>query len=373
MQVLGGYGYCQCNDGTYLASVSPSVACATCSLACATCSGMATACTSCQNGLMLDTGASTCNACPSGTYFSNGVCSNCYAKCNTCSGPLESNCLTCKGGMNFTNGLCVCSPGYYWSQPDLLFEVCDLNCLTCFGSSKNCTSCSSNKTLDATTRTCSCSNNTFYDAASGNCLKCDSGCLTCKGVGISDCLSCKDPQMNLAFGSCVLSCPDDYFADFSHVCQICPKSCKKCQNSTICSICFDGYVLNSQNSCVMHKKVYANMTTVTNPTAFLINFSERWSYLMDNIQNLMNVTINGLQNNNFTFTINNNNNSNSSLILINYKNDLNGSTLTLNVTITINYSAISLEFMLVDNNFQSPLQSYINCPQNYYYDSSTNY
>ena len=370
MHVPGGYGYCQCIDGTYLSSISPNLTCAACNSNCATCTEMASICTSCANGLVLNSSTRTCSVCPSGTYFSNGACLTCYPKCDTCLGPLESDCITCKQGMNFTNQACVSSPGYYWDLANVTLSLCDLNCLTCFGSIMNCSSCSSDKTLDPVTNTCNCGNETFYDKTSGKCLNCDSSCLTCDGTGVSNCLTCKDPSKNLAFGQCMTTCPDGYFADSNHVCQMCQKICKKCQSSTICNICVDGYVLNSNESCTMQKKIYANMTAVTNPTSFIIHFSEHWGYLMDNVQNLMSVTINGLPNNNFSYSLTNNNNTNSTLILINYKNDLNDTTLILNVTITIDYSSISSEFILVDKQMQSPLISYINCPQNYYYDAS---
>jgi len=91
---------------------------------------------------------------PNNTYFideEKKLLNYCHSSCETCFGEKEDQCLSCKNGYIIKEGKCSdqCPDGYY-KDSNGTCQVCNSNCLTCKGPSKednnNCQSCDPNKT-----------------------------------------------------------------------------------------------------------------------------------------------------------------------------------------------------------------------------------
>ena len=75
-----------------------------------------------------------------------------------------------------------------------------------------------------------------YQDAYGRCLSCDNQCKSCTGPGPSACSACKNYSLD---GSCVLTCPDGFFADDAFACHACSTGCKTCSSATVCLTCYN--------------------------------------------------------------------------------------------------------------------------------------
>ncbi|EAS00824.2 zinc finger lsd1 subclass family protein (macronuclear) [Tetrahymena thermophila SB210] len=184
--------------------------------------------------------------CPTTTYIDqNRECHDCDASCATCGGPNNTDCITCPPGkLLYNNGgwTCVsnCPATNYYSDGTKC-QKCDSSCLTCFGgSNNNCQTCNAGVFLYQNQCLASCPSNTFV---SGNpqtmickqCLKCDAGCLTCKGPLSTNCLACQTGKY--------------LFQDNS--CQTCNPKCQSCKGNqpTDCLTCPSGKYMFADNSC----------------------------------------------------------------------------------------------------------------------------
>ncbi|XP_023221254.1 furin-like protease 2 [Centruroides sculpturatus] len=79
--------------------------------------------------------------------------------------------------------------------------------------------------------------------------KCSKTCKECNGPRRNDCTDCDFPSHYLFNGECVSECPDGYFANQYHHCQLCHITCLKCIGHEMgqCQACIQGYVLHGGN------------------------------------------------------------------------------------------------------------------------------
>jgi hypothetical protein len=236
--------------------------CNTCDTNCKTCDGSASSCTSCNNGLYLSgqlclqCNPSNCLTCSSATYclscspgktLVNNTCQPCHPSCATCSGPSSTQCSSCQPSATLSSNTCTCASTKYLTTTGECLS-CDSNCLTCSLASTTCTSCTAPKILisglctgcDSSCLTCavlptsctSCANDKYLNAAT--CEPCHKNCLTCTGASASHCKSCK-ALASLPSGQTVGSCTcaAGYFTDGNTGnCLLCDSSCNTCQGSS---------------------------------------------------------------------------------------------------------------------------------------------
>ena len=143
-------------------------------------------------------------------------------------------------------------------------QICSGSCLYC-GTSYYCTSCTQG--MYNTQGTCynSAIGPSFmldaiereYKAVPASLNPCYSSlCLECNDTTLK---YCKNPIDNNTFcirntmffnSSCFLQCPATTFSNNSVNCSVCPNNCSACSNSTTCTACLPGYLLNSTQYCV---------------------------------------------------------------------------------------------------------------------------
>lgn len=230
-EYIGNGGHCySCYPGEWLSGQN-----------CLPCPANAT----CNNGQTY-----TCN---SGYYtFGPPGCEPCPANA-TCSG---YNNITCKSGYyrseynkcspcpaNATcpNGYIVCNSGYQL-EGSACVKGCPEGCAVCDGST--CKKCESNRFLY--------SNICF--ACNTTTMICNGGDLTCKNgyykYGPPDCYTCPENATCVSPGT--LTCNKGYYKSSYNKCSPCSAGCQSCSNSTSCSACFDGYILDaSGQSCML--------------------------------------------------------------------------------------------------------------------------
>lgn len=154
-------------------------ACLKCHPSCAHCVAEPEKCTACREGFSLVRGSCVPDCVP-GTYFDSEQirCGQCHASCQTCVGPGHEECIHCAKDLHFQDWKCLqaCEAGFFpEAMPGLPHKVCrrcEENCLSCEGSSRNCTHCAPGFTQLGTTcvSTHSCSNadETFCEMVKSN-------------------------------------------------------------------------------------------------------------------------------------------------------------------------------------------------------------
>ncbi|KAM9183641.1 proprotein convertase subtilisin/kexin type 6 isoform 3-T3 [Dugong dugon] len=153
--------------------------CLKCHPSCKKCTDEPEKCTICKEGFSLV--RDTCLPdCEPGTYFDSELirCGECHPTCQTCVGPSTEECIHCAKPFHFHDWKCVptCGEGFYPEQmPGLPHKVCrrcDENCLSCEGSSRNCSKCKPGFTQLGTScitnHTCSNADETFCEMVKSN-------------------------------------------------------------------------------------------------------------------------------------------------------------------------------------------------------------
>ncbi|XP_049762033.1 proprotein convertase subtilisin/kexin type 6 isoform X2 [Elephas maximus indicus] len=153
--------------------------CLKCHPSCKKCIDEPEKCTICKEGFSLARG-SCIPDCEPGTYFDSELiqCGKCHPTCQTCVGPSREECIHCAKPFHFHDWKCVptCGEGFYPEQmPGLPHKVCrrcDENCLSCEGSSRNCSKCKPGFTQLGTScitnHTCSNADETFCEMVKSN-------------------------------------------------------------------------------------------------------------------------------------------------------------------------------------------------------------
>ncbi|XP_073852959.1 proprotein convertase subtilisin/kexin type 6 isoform X7 [Macaca fascicularis] len=153
--------------------------CLKCHPSCKKCVDEPERCTVCKEGFSLARG-SCIPDCEPGTYFDSELirCGECHHTCGTCVGPGREECIHCAKNFHFQDWKCVpaCGEGFYPEEmPGLPHKVCrrcDENCLSCAGSSRNCSRCKTGFTQLGTScitnHTCSNADETFCEMVKSN-------------------------------------------------------------------------------------------------------------------------------------------------------------------------------------------------------------
>ncbi|GAB1292188.1 Proprotein convertase subtilisin/kexin type 6 [Apodemus speciosus] len=153
--------------------------CLRCHPSCQKCVDEPEKCTMCKEGFSLARG-SCIPDCEPGTYFDSELikCGECHHTCKTCVGPSREECIHCAKSFHFQDWKCVpaCGEGFYPEEmPGLPHKVCrrcDENCLSCEGSSRNCSRCKAGftqlGTSCVTNHTCSNADETFCEMVKSN-------------------------------------------------------------------------------------------------------------------------------------------------------------------------------------------------------------
>ncbi|KAK7573323.1 hypothetical protein V9T40_010514 [Parthenolecanium corni] len=219
--------------------------CVPCESNCASCQDRPDHCTSCHHNLVLSDNKCLA-ACPPNTYESDS-CGSCYANCETCTGPAESNCTTCKSGFFELSNKChaSCPLGFYGDSKRRECVPCVPNCDVCHNNG-TCVTCSAGYVLNheakcVTTGSQLCRTGEY--SVNDSCARCHSTCETCSDGSPHACLSC--PAKNLLQNNtCVVECSSGFFIDQSG-CQPCLHTCEECLSRTNCSKCRTPLLLQS--------------------------------------------------------------------------------------------------------------------------------
>ncbi|XP_022366825.1 proprotein convertase subtilisin/kexin type 6 isoform X2 [Enhydra lutris kenyoni] len=153
--------------------------CLKCHPSCKKCIDEPEKCTVCKEGFSFARG-SCIPDCERGTYFDSELirCGECHHTCQTCVGPSREECIHCAANFHFQDWKCVpaCGEGFYPEEmlglPHKVCRRCDESCLSCEGSSRNCSRCKTGFTLLGSTcitnHTCSNADETFCEMVKSN-------------------------------------------------------------------------------------------------------------------------------------------------------------------------------------------------------------
>ncbi|MCQ2914594.1 MAG: hypothetical protein MJ247_05310, partial [Alphaproteobacteria bacterium] len=178
-----------------------------------------------------------------------------------CEWATTSNC--CNG---YSSG-CYCKnvkPGYHWTLAERKGKyspgpiLCEVG-YYCEGGLKDHTKCPSGKTSNAGAKSSSdcfvsCASNQYYDASSGQCVNCSTGCKSCTADGCTVCESGYLLFTPMKPYQCVKACSAGYFATPGG-CQICPQGNYCPANSIQPTACPSGKTTNgtgktSSSDCI---------------------------------------------------------------------------------------------------------------------------
>lgn len=221
--------------------------CLPCMSQCSLCENNPSYCLSCKTGLYLFENQCL-PECPEHTYHnSNHSCLPCHKTCQTCKGSYENECISCAVGSFLYLGKCIekCPEYYYEDMEHKECIKCDIGCKRC--DQYKCNVCDDEWQLQD-------NNCNFKEACKSGetCVqgyKCDKSCKECNGPRKNDCTDCDFFSHYLFNGQCVDTCPNGYFANLYHHCQLCHATCLKCTGHEMgkCEACIQGYVLHGGN------------------------------------------------------------------------------------------------------------------------------
>ena len=238
-------------DSCWISTSSSPYSCKTCLS-----SGSSNQCTSCAAGAFLhpNTEGECVAPCPDGFWgdtYSN-TCQPCWSStvqpytCASCMGPHSTNCLSCNPDTFLYQGQCITScPAGYWGdtsswecKPCWSSTTSPFTCKTCdAGGSSNCLSCNVGAfqyPMDYGSCLNACPDGFYADNSDWKCKACystgvtgKSACSTCFGPLATNCKTCSTPTTFYSpmDKSCVITCPDGYYADTSDYPE---NQCRKC-------------------------------------------------------------------------------------------------------------------------------------------------
>lgn len=148
----------------------------------------------------------------------------------------------------------------------IIFSIlCTMPCRTCSASnSSSCVTCYTDTSITtsiylySTTTQCysTCPSYTYPDSSIYKCVDCNSICLTCTGTS-TNCTSCLSNStypylfINSSVGTCRSQCPTYYYPDTSQnpiICVLCLSPCSTCTSSSQCTSCLSGWYFYN-NTC----------------------------------------------------------------------------------------------------------------------------
>lgn len=215
--------------------------------------------------------STVCTKCYSRSTLVAGACSSCSdSNALSCSAFNSSYSLTCKRGYTavafatFTSGLCNACAQYCARCNNAGPTKCDpTGCETGavqLQGTTNCTQCFSGCLACSATDPNVCSNcgpRRYLDAATSLCQACGTGCVTCT-TSATNCQSCKA----------------GYFLVGKTTCVTIPSNCASVDASSVCSVCFGGYLLNTAaNTCDPDVSCNTNSSCTICPETYILSNS----------------------------------------------------------------------------------------------------
>ncbi|KAL4463427.1 hypothetical protein ABPG72_003123, partial [Tetrahymena utriculariae] len=260
---------CDLNNGYYLNKQN---ICKKCDYSCQTCKAQSqNNCTSCMEGLQLQTDGSCkkpCNTNNGFFYDLSMICQQCDQSCKTCSS--KNSCIICQQDLyqkenqnqyqkqnkkkhliiKISGSLCqICETdkGYFIKEKYCL--PCSQNCLNC-SSESVCNKCSGGYYLIENSTTCQvCNQNNGYFIQQDQCLPCGQNCQNCKSQ--SDCQICKQGFYLIGSSTICKQCDlnNGYFV-IRGQCLSCSLNCLTCSSQNICQKCKSGYyMIGNSKTC----------------------------------------------------------------------------------------------------------------------------
>ncbi|KAH0569548.1 Cysteine-rich membrane protein 2 [Spironucleus salmonicida] len=217
-------------------------------------------CTSCSNNCTACTSSSVCTTCDDGFSLINNKCVACTESqatactckaaknCQTCNSSEMGKCKTCIGNFDVNDGTpCQnCLVGFFKggdSGTDTC-TACDGKCATCTALN-TCQTCKDGNVL--TNSTCvPCSTNQMTACKcqnAKNCSTCETDTSKCK-----TCINNFDPSGDTPCDKCVAGFFKDA-KDGNDTCTACSENCTTCSSSSACTVCKDGFSIDS-SKCV---------------------------------------------------------------------------------------------------------------------------
>jgi proprotein convertase subtilisin/kexin type 5 len=218
-------------------------------------------CDSCKRYRLAETFECVEN-CPIGTYLNENTCRYCPTSCAECSNPHScSRCL--KNAFHLDDGSCSdsCREGTFPASNQSCI-LCHQSCMSCDGPlDTNCTGCYPQLTLHDHTcmihESTSCPERQYFDHRAHECRRCHKSCSSCDGKESTRCTSCFGGAVLNEEGRCAdtrhlrQSCyPGEYFDGHSFECAACPPSCGNCSDNLTCNSCLAGVYLTEHGTCV---------------------------------------------------------------------------------------------------------------------------
>ena len=251
--------------------------CMPCSIECKTCEGAYNNCTECASNYVYLSDTNQClDNCSVGYYEYEKNCLKCSDQCYDCT-LYEDNCTECSNNyypIQYKRNTCYrYNPpeypyNYYLNGLNNEYELCDENCLTCYGNPKRCMSCKqyllNNQCIDK------CpdgmygglfkppENVPYYVKNNKKCYNCNKVCELCYN-NTEYCIKCARGYKKNVFNRCEIVCEPGYYIDYDdNVCIKCNSPCLTCaKNKNNCLTCINNYNFlkinsfnNNYNTCV---------------------------------------------------------------------------------------------------------------------------
>ncbi len=240
---------CTCPVGQFLNLAASPVACAACLAHCLICNS-ASVCGVCKTGLYFD--GANCVCIPGYYPVSPAInptvqanCKQCHPSCKTCNGPSSTNCLSCFEG-SISSGACTCPAGTVRSEsmPGGC-TACPALCSACTDA-VTCTGCTTPNNMIVVSlgidSRCRCEGAAWLSGA--NCNACPDNCTAC--VNADTCLSCSRGTL---FGNTCRTCPQNQYLDSANTCVACTQvACLVCPGDT-CTQCALYAEISAASAC----------------------------------------------------------------------------------------------------------------------------
>lgn len=138
--------------------------------------------------------------------------------------------------MNSTTNQCECPLiGYFDDNLQSMCQTCHFTCLSCYGTSQNCTSCLNSTNRVLTLNKCLCREG-YFDNGGLMCQKCSYKCLTCD-IFADNCTSCPSTSLRTTPAP-LCDCQIGFYDDgVNTLCQVCDYRCLTCSNPFTCLSC----------------------------------------------------------------------------------------------------------------------------------------
>lgn len=189
-------------------------------------------------------------------------------------------------------------------------------------------------------------------------------CEVCSSL--ETCSQCKQPYY-LALplnNSCVVCSEKGELKEESmRICLRCPDQCEICDLESNCKKCLDGYFLSESEICVSQRKIKAELTTTDDPQIIKLMFTEKWPSFTEKIMDYINIDIEGVEKDSFSFEAIQGDNGASVLLEFLFIEEIHEGTV---LNLTINYADVpNDEFILAQKNLGVPLKAYCPPPTTY--------